>query len=87
MMKPTFLLAAFLGSSAGAAEPQPDPALRTPPDLKADLVLQEPVVTQPVFLNFDERGRMWVVQYRQYPEPAGLKEMSRDSVWRVVYDR
>ena len=26
---------------------------------------------QPVFLNFDERGRMWVVQYLQYPDPPG----------------
>jgi len=39
-----------------------------------------------VFLNFDERGRMWVVQYRQYPEPAGLKVMARDSIWRIRYD-
>jgi putative heme-binding domain-containing protein len=64
-----------------------EPALETPPDLAIDLVAREPVVAQPVFLNFDERGRMWVVLYRQYPEPAGLKLMARDSVWRVNYDR
>ncbi|MBI3869642.1 MAG: ThuA domain-containing protein [Verrucomicrobia bacterium] len=56
-------------------------------DLEWDQVLAEPVVTQPVFLNFDERGRMWVVEYRQYPSPAGLTMVSRDSVWRAVYDR
>jgi putative heme-binding domain-containing protein len=68
----------------------PKPAissLTTPSDLAIDRVLQEPVVAQPVFLNFDERGRMWVVQYRQYPQPAGLKVVSHDEFWRVVYDR
>jgi putative heme-binding domain-containing protein len=61
--------------------------LQTPSDLAIDLVLHEPTVQQPVFLNFDERGRMWVVQYRQYPHPAGLRMLSRDRWWRAVYDR
>jgi putative heme-binding domain-containing protein len=56
-------------------------------DLEIEQVLAEPVVAQPVFLNFDERGRMWVVEYRQYPFPAGLKMLSRDNVWRAVYDK
>src|SRR5204863_5107296 len=56
-------------------------------DLEIEPLLAEPIVAQPVFLNFDERGRMWVVQYRQYPSPAGLKMMSRDNVWRAVYDK
>ena len=29
---------------------------------------------------------MWVVEYRQYPSPAGLKPLSKDSFWRAVYD-
>src|SRR5262249_58651014 len=45
--------------------------------LKVEQVLAEPTVAQPVSLTFDERGRMWVVQYRQYPNPAGLKMVSR----------
>jgi putative heme-binding domain-containing protein len=61
-------------------------ALSTPADLRVELVLAEPVVRQPVFFNFDERGRMWVVQYLQYPAPAGLKVLSRDGYWRAVYD-
>ena len=56
-------------------------------DLEWEQVLAEPLIAQPVFLNFDERGRMWVVEYRQYPSPAGLKMVSRDSVWRAVYDK
>jgi putative membrane-bound dehydrogenase-like protein len=56
-------------------------------DLELDQVLAEPIVRQPVSLNFDERGRMWVVQYIQYPHPAGLKMLSRDKFWRAVYDK
>ncbi len=58
-----------------------------PDDLEFEQVLAEPIVAQPVFLNFDERGRMWVVQYRQYPAPAGLKVVSKDIFWRAVYDK
>lgn len=56
-------------------------------DLRFDQVLTEPVVKQPLYMTFDERGRLWVVQYVQYPHPAGLKIMSRDVFWRIVYDR
>ncbi|MSU36204.1 MAG: c-type cytochrome [Pedosphaera sp.] len=56
-------------------------------DLEWEQVLADPLIAQPVFLNFDERGRMWVVEYRQYPRPAGLTMVSRDSFWRAVYDR
>ena len=59
----------------------------TPHDLEFEQVLAEPLVRQPVFLNFDERGRLWVVEYLQYPAPAGLKVLSHDSYWRAVYDK
>ena len=53
----------------------------------AEVVLREPQITKPVFLNFDERGRMWVVEYRQYPDPTGLTRVSHDQFWRSVYDK
>ena len=68
----------------------PAEAARTfvvPEDLEIEQVLAEPDIAQPVFLNFDTRGRMWVVEYRQYPAPAGLKVVSHDNFWRAVYDR
>lgn len=61
--------------------------LQTPPDLSVELVLSEPEITQPLFLNFDERGRLWLLEYRQYPEPAGLTLLSKDKFWRAVYDK
>ena len=86
-------MAGSAGGDAGAPAPKPLPPaealarFKTPDDLAVDLVLSEPTVAQPVFLNFDERGRLWVVEYRQYPEPAGLTMLSRDGVWRAVYDK
>jgi hypothetical protein len=51
------------------------------------LVAAEPVVRQPVAIEFDERGRLWVVQYLQYPNPAGLKRVRVDRYSRTAYDR
>lgn len=63
------------------------PGIRVSDDLEIDLVLSEPLVRQPLHMSFDLKGRLWVVQYIQYPDPAGLVELSRDKVWRVGYDR
>ena len=38
-------------------------------------------------ITFDDRGRMWVMQYLQYPNPAGLKPVKVDQYLRTVYDR
>ena len=66
---------------------RPWPHSRSLTTFGLDLVLAEPVVRQPVSISFDERGRLWVVQYLQYPFPAGLKMVSHDGVWRAVYDK
>ncbi len=50
-------------------------------------LLHEPEIAQPTHFSFDERGRLWVAQYRQYPYPAGLKMLSRDKFYRSVYDK
>lgn len=49
-------------------------------------VLAEPQISQPLSTTHDAHGRLWVVQYLQYPEPAGLRRLSRDNFWRTVYD-
>lgn len=72
----------------GPLSPAESRALFTvPDDMEVELVLSEPIVAQPLFLNFDERGRLWVLQYMQYPEPAGLTLLSKDQWWRAVYDK
>jgi len=51
------------------------------------LVASEPLIRQPVTMAFDDRGRLWVIQYLQYPNPAGLKPVKVDQYLRTVYDR
>ena len=57
------------------------------PGLAVDLMAAEPAVEQPLYMNWDSRGRLWVVQYRQYQFPAGLKIVSYDSHLRAQFDR
>ncbi|HWL07912.1 MAG TPA: PVC-type heme-binding CxxCH protein [Planctomicrobium sp.] len=54
--------------------------------LKIELIAAEPKVMQPLYLSFDERGRMWVTQYLQYPFPAGLKIIRYDQYLRAIFD-
>lgn len=55
--------------------------------LRVDLVASEPLVRQPVAIDFDNRGRLWVIQYLQYPNPAGLERVKWDRYSRTTYDR
>ena len=55
--------------------------------LKATIVSSEPLVKQPVAIDFDDRGRLWVIQYLQYPNPAGLNRIKVDRFSRTQYDR
>ncbi|MGV2338652.1 MAG UNVERIFIED_CONTAM: hypothetical protein LVR18_33090 [Planctomycetaceae bacterium] len=50
-------------------------------------IAAEPLVRQPVAIEFDDRGRLWVIQYLQYPNPEGLKRVKVDRYSRTVYDR
>ena len=55
--------------------------------LQVRLVACEPMVRQPVTIDFDDRGRLWVIQYLQYPTPEGLKPVHVDQYLRTTYDR
>jgi glucose/arabinose dehydrogenase len=55
--------------------------------LEVRLFASEPMVRQPVAIEFDDRGRAWVIQYLQYPNPAGLQRVKVDRFSRTVYDR
>src|SRR5690349_1571715 len=54
---------------------------------EARLVACEPAIRQPLSMTFDDRGRLWVIQYLQYPNPAGLKPVAVDQFLRTKYDR
>jgi hypothetical protein len=68
----------------------PDEAAKrmtVPAGFQAKLVAAEPLVRQPVAIDFDDVGRLWVIQYLQYPNPAGLERVKVDRYSRTVYDR
>jgi putative membrane-bound dehydrogenase-like protein len=56
-------------------------------DLAVSLFASEPDVRQPIFVKCDDRGRLWTIQYLQYPNPAGLQRVQVDRWSRTVYDR
>ena len=55
--------------------------------LVVELIAKEPDVTQPIHASWDSQGRLWVVQFRQYPFPAGLKVISYDQHLRAQFDK
>ncbi|HEY2587582.1 MAG TPA: PVC-type heme-binding CxxCH protein [Tepidisphaeraceae bacterium] len=57
------------------------------PGLAVDLIASEPNIRQPLCINFDERSRMWVVHYIQYPFPQGLKVVEYDQYIRAKFDK
>lgn len=93
-----FIEKQFRKSVTPLAATEPIPGQRLPPaeslaklrageGLLVEDILHEPLIAQPTHLSFDDRGRLWVAQYRQYPYPAGLKQLSRDMFYRAVFDR
>jgi len=97
MSKRVFALWLCIGFFAGSGAPfaaaqgfSPEEAIKqmTVPDgLEVKLFASEPMICQPVAMEFDDRGRLWVIQYLQYPNPAGLHRVKVDRYSRTVYDR
>ena len=61
--------------------------MKVPDGFRVRLVACEPMIRQPLSLSFDDRGRLWVLQYLQYPTPNGLKPVAVDQYLRTTYDR
>lgn len=61
--------------------------MRVADGFEVSLIASEPNIRQPVTMSFDERGRIWLIQYLQYPAPAGLNAVSVDQYLRTKYDR
>src|SRR5262245_11069212 len=75
-------------SYAQGLTPEQAVAKMTVPDgFEVSVVASEPLVRQPVAIEFDDRGRLWVIQYLQYPNPEGLKRVTVDRFSRTKYDR
>jgi putative heme-binding domain-containing protein len=51
-----------------------------PPGFEIQLVASEPEISKPMNLAFDERGRLWLTQSREYPFPVPTNAPGRDEI-------
>ena len=49
-------------------------SMQLPTGFKAELIAAEPDIVQPIAFNFDERGRIWVLEGMSYPQPRKTGE-------------
>jgi len=83
------LLISFVPTASGQGF-SPDEAvskMTVADGLRVTLFASEPEVRQPSFVKCDDRGRLWTIQYLQYPNPAGLRRVKVDRWSRTLYDR
>src|SRR5260370_2436396 len=92
-MRPPLALCALLicASFAPAADAlTPEEAVKRfklPDGFTVRAVATEPMIRQPVSMSFDSRGRLWVLQYLQYPHYNGLKPVKQDQYLRTTYHK
>ena len=83
-----FLTCASFATAADALTPEEAvKRFKLPEGFSVRAVAAEPMIRQPVSMSFDSRGRLWVLQYLQYPHYAGLKAVKQDQYLRTVYDK
>jgi putative membrane-bound dehydrogenase-like protein len=56
------------------------------PDCRIELVAAEPLVVDPIEVRFDARGRMWVVEMRDYPHGPAAGKPAQSRI-RILEDR
>ncbi|MSU64665.1 MAG: hypothetical protein EXS38_00845 [Opitutus sp.] len=65
----------------------PQEALQTiymPPGYYLELVASEPLVRDPIFIEWDTHGRLWVVEMPSYLRNLELPEPNHDPICRIV---
>ncbi len=79
MFRPAFNVCLLVACSMSAAFGQglsPDEAvkrMKVADGFEVSVVASEPLVRQPVAIEFDDRGRLWVIQYFAVPESGGAE--------------
>src|SRR5262245_26769021 len=61
-------------------------AFRIAPGLRVELVASEPQIESPVAMAFDEDGRLWVVEMRDYPNGPGRGKKPEGRI-KILEDR
>ncbi len=61
--------------------------MKVPDGIAVNVFASEPDIRQPVAACWDHKGRLWVIEYLQYPVPEGLKPVTVDVYLRTEYDK
>ena len=54
--------------------------IQVPADFKLELFAAEPDITKPIAFSWDDRGRLWVAETRDYPHGVSADGMGNDSI-------
>ena len=68
---------AVVAEDKGAPELSAEDSLKTivvPPGYRVELVAKEPLVEDPILIDFDADGRMWVVEMPAFAMGASMKD-------------
>ena len=66
------VFSAGVGPSQGYSPTDAPGRMVVPGGIAVNLFAAEPDIWQPIAVTCDDRGRVWTVEYLQYPNPAGL---------------
>src|SRR5205823_6655415 len=78
-------LSNFIAQTGPRTPAEEQKCFHLPPGFEIELVAAEPDIGKPINLAFDDRGRLWVTQSREYPFPAPSTRKPRDAV-RILED-
>ena len=60
--------------------------IQVPPGFRLELFAQEPMIVNPINMNWDHRGRLWVIETIDYPNSVREEEGSGDDSIKILED-
>ncbi len=70
----------FIRKTEALTPEEAQKSFHLPPGFEIQLVAAEPDISKPMNLAFDERGRLWITQSREYPFPVPTNSPGRDEI-------
>lgn len=94
IVPPEFLASYATGKPASGSAEESLRLIHKPDDFVVELVAAEPLIVDPVAIDFGPDGKLWVVEMRDYPmgmdgnwKPGGRVKFLTDSDGNGVYDK
>ncbi len=61
-------------------QPESEKFIQVPPDFKLEVFVTEPDIINPIFINWDEKGRLWVIETLDYPNEVKESGIGNDRI-------